>query len=104
MPVKKKVTKRKPVAAKKPAKKTTVSRKTATKTKPVARKTATKTKAKKAPKATAAKKAVALVKKPAPMVNSVYSKTQLLTTVADCSGVSKKEVSAVFDALYDVIE
>ncbi|HLF67388.1 MAG TPA: HU family DNA-binding protein [Gammaproteobacteria bacterium] len=45
-----------------------------------------------------------LVKKPAPAVSSVYSKTQLITTIAECSGVGKKEVGAVFDALYDVIE
>lgn len=97
MPVKKKVAKRKP-AVKKPASKAKVVRKAPAKAKPAKRKAA----AKKAPAKKAATAAV--VKKPAPAVNSVYSKTQLITTIADCSGVSKKEVSAVFDALYDVIE
>lgn len=94
MPVKKKVTKRK-TTAKKPAKAKVVRKAPAKKGKAVKRKAVAK-----APK----KVAVVAVKKPAPAVNSVYSKTQLLATVADCSGVSKKEVAAVFDALYDVIE
>ncbi len=100
MPVKKKVTKRKP-AVKKPATKA-VSRKATTKKPAVKRKAPAKAKT---TKVVAAKKvSVAPVKKPAPAVSNVYSKTQLLTTIAECSGVSKKEVSAVFEALYDVIE
>lgn len=99
MPVKKKVSKRK-TSAKKPAVKAV---KKATKAKPVKRKAPVK--AKKVAKSAVAKKTtVAIVKKPAPAVTSAYSKTQLLTTLAECSGVSKKEVSAVIDALYDVIE
>ncbi|MFA6037254.1 MAG: HU family DNA-binding protein [Legionellales bacterium] len=100
MPVKKKVTKRKP-AVKKAAVKSKVTRKApAKKAKPAAAKR--KVVAKKAP---AAKKVVvAVVKKPVPAVNSVYSKTQLLTTLSECSGVSKKEVSAVMDTLYEIIE
>lgn len=100
MPVKKKVAKRK-TAVKKPVSKAKVTRKApASKAKPVKAKAKAATK-----KAPAAKKAVvAVVKKPAPAVSNVYSKTQLLTTVAECSGVSKKDVASVFDALYDVIE
>lgn len=104
MPVKKKVTKRK-TAVKKPAAKKAVSRKV-TKKPAAKRKAPAKAKAKaKATKVVAVKKVSAvLVKKPAPAVSSVYSKTQLITTIAECSGVGKKEVGAVFDALYDVIE
>ncbi len=101
MPVKKKATKRK-VSVKKTATKATAGRKKAGKAK-VAKKPATR-KAAKAPKTAAKKANVALVKKPAPAVNNVYSKTQLIATVAECAGVNKKEVVAVFDALYDVIE
>lgn len=96
MPVKKKTAKAKPTVKK--ATKAKVARKPAKKAKPaVKRKVAVK-------KAPAAKKAVVIAKKPAPQVNSVYSKTQLLTTISECSGVSKKEVVAVLDTLYEVIE
>ncbi len=97
MPVKKKVTKRK-TAVKKPVAKAKVTRKAPAKAKATKSKAATK-------KAPAAKKAAAAsVRKPVPAVNSVYSKTQLLTTIAESSGVSKKDVAAVFDTLYEVIE
>ncbi len=95
MPVKKKVSKAK--AVKKTATKAKVSRKAPASKGKTAKRKVTVAKAH-------AKKAAAIVKKPVPAVNSVYSKTQLLTTLAECSGVSKKEVSAVLDTLYEVIE
>jgi nucleoid DNA-binding protein len=99
MPVKKKSAKAKPTVKK--ASKAKVTRKApAKKAKPAAKR---KVVAKKAP-AAAKKAAVAIVKKPVPAVNSVYSKTQLLTTLSESSGVSKKEVVAVLDTLYEIIE
>lgn len=98
MPVKKKSAKAKPTVKK--ASKAKVTRKApAKKAKPAAKR---KVVAKKAP--AAKKAAVAIVKKPVPAVNSVYSKTQLLTTLSESSGVSKKEVVAVLDTLYEIIE
>lgn len=106
MAIKKKVTKKavakKPVKAKatvkKPVKAKVVKSKVA---KPkVVKAKATKVKA----KAPAKKVAVVAAKKRAPSVNSAYSKSELYATIADCAGVAKKEVVAVFDAFYDIVE
>ncbi|UTW45305.1 HU family DNA-binding protein [bacterium SCSIO 12696] len=64
--------------------------------------------AKKAPaKKPAAKKAPAKAAAPARKVTAVktrYTKTQILTEIADNTGLSKKEVGAVLDELGVVIE
>lgn len=99
MPVKKKSAKAKTTVKK--ASKAKVARKPVKKAKPA--KVKRKVVAKKAKAPAAKKAAVAIVKKPVPAVNSVYSKTQLLTTLSESSGVSKKEVAAVLDTLYEVI-
>jgi len=109
--VKKKVAAKKKVAVKKAvAKKKVVTKKAVAK-----KKVATKKKA--APKKSVAKKKVAtkraVVKKKAaaaptvkPLVKAkkAYTKTELLATLVDRSGVAKKDVAAVLDGLSDVIE
>ncbi|MDM3870074.1 HU family DNA-binding protein [Porticoccus sp. W117] len=73
-----------------------------------AKKPAKKAPAKKAPaKKAAAKKAPAKAAAPARKVTAVkarYTKTQILTEIADNTGLSKKEVGAVLDELGVVIE
>jgi len=96
--------------------KKTVKKKVAAKKKVVAKKSVAKKKVtiKKAvaKKKVATKKAVAK-KKVAVTVPSVkaltraqkaYTKTELLTTISDRTGVAKKDVSSVLDSLGDVIE
>lgn len=108
MTVKKKATKAK-TAVKKPVKKVVAKavkkpavKKVAAK---AAKKPAVKKVATKAAKTPAVKKAVsAPAKKRAPAVDSVYTKTQLYTTIAECAGVAKKDVTAVFDVFHDIIE
>jgi nucleoid DNA-binding protein len=82
---------RKKTASKKSVAKKTVARKA------VAKKTAAK-------KTTARKTAV---KKPAikkGAVNETFSKTQLMSTIADDVGITKKQVGEVFESLTEVIE
>lgn len=80
--------------------KTATARKASTKTaaktakKPAAKKTAVKSSAKAAPKTTASK---------AKSYKEPLTKTQLLQTVAEDTGVAKKDVAAVFDSFADVI-
>ncbi|MFA6301758.1 MAG: HU family DNA-binding protein [Legionella sp.] len=118
MTVKKKATKaktaaKKPVkkvvakAVKKPAVKKAAVKKPAVKkvAAKAAKKPAVKKVATKAAKKPAVKKAVsAPAKKRAPAVDSVYTKTQLYTTIAECAGVAKKDVTAIFDVFHDIIE
>ena len=87
------------VAAKKPAAKKTTAKKTTT------RKVAAK---KPAAKKTVAKKAAAK-KTPAKKVTKTkldmpYTKTALYTSIAETTGLEKKQVLAVFEALGDVVE
>ena len=67
-----------------------------------------KTAAKKAPaKKTTAKKKVAAKAAPAKKLTAVkerYSKTQMLTEIADNTELSKKQVQSVLDELTDIIE
>ena len=51
-----------------------------------------------------AKKAAAPAVKPIARAKKAYTKTELLTTISDRTGVAKKEVGAVLDSLGDVIE
>ena len=98
--VKKKVAAKKKVAVKKAvAKKKVVKKKVATK-KAVSKKKVTVKKAVAKKKATAAAPAV----KPLVRVKKAYTKTELLATLVDRSGVVKKDVAAVLDGLSDVIE
>lgn len=103
----KKTVKKKAVAKKKVAtKKKAVAKKKVTVKRPVAKKkVATKKKAvtkKKVVKKKAAAAAPAV--KPLTRAKKAYTKTELLTTIADRSGVAKKDVGAVLDCLSDVIE
>lgn len=63
-------------------------------------------KKKAAKKKTAAKKkpAAAPAKKNLTAVKERYSKTAMLNEIADNTGISRKQVSAVFDELSDLIE
>lgn len=77
--------------------KKSVKKKVATKKKAAAKKTVT--------KKTAVKKAAAApATKPIARVKKAYTKTELLTTIAERTGVAKKDVGAVIDGLGDVIE
>lgn len=78
------------MAAKKTARKKAAVKKT------VAKKTAT--------KKTAAKKAVKAPAKKLTAVAERYSKTQILTEIADNTELSKKQVQSVLDELSDIIE
>ncbi len=103
--VKKKVIAKKKVATKKATakkkvvtKKAVTKKKVATKKKPVAKQAVTKKKVVK-------KKAMTVsVTKPLARIKKAYTKTELLTTIVDRTGVAKKEVAAVLDSLGDVIE
>ena len=91
--------------------KKSVKKKAATKKKAVTKKAVTKKAvAKKAvtKKAATKKKAVAKAVAAAPAklkaAKKAYTKTEILTTISEQIGVSKKDVGAVFDSLADVIE
>ncbi len=90
---KKKVVIKKAVAKKKVVTKRAVAKKKVVTKKAVAKKKVVKKKALSAP-----------VIKPLTRVKKAYTKTELLTTISDRTGVAKKEVSAVLDSLGDVIE
>ncbi len=102
MPVKKKATKRKTAVKKTtPAKRKVVKKavkKTAVKSKAV------KKVAKKVVKKAVAKKVVA-VKKPAAVktVSKAYTKSQVMTYLAEQAGISKKETVAVYEALTGLV-
>ncbi len=101
----KKTVKKKAVAKKKVATKKAVAKKKVTTKKAVAKKKVTAKKAvtkKKVVKKKAAAAAPAV--KPLVKAKKAYTKTELLTTIADRSGVAKKDVGAVLDSLGDVIE
>jgi len=107
----KKTVKKKAAAKKKVATKKTVAKKKVVKKKAVAKKKVA-TKKKAAPKKSVAKKKVVKKKaaaatpaiKPLTRAKKAYTKTELLTTIADRTGVAKKEVGAVLDSLGDVME
>ena len=109
--VKKKAAAKKKVVKKKVATKKAVAKKKVTTKKAVAKKKVA-TKKKAAPKKSVAKKKVVKKKaavaapavKPLTRAKKAYTKTELLATIADRSGVAKKDVSAVLDSLGDVIE
>lgn len=87
------------MAAKKTARKKAAVKKTAAKKKVAVKKTTAK-------KKVAAKKA-APKKAPAKKLSAVqerYSKTQILTEIADATELSKKQVQSVLDELTDIIE
>jgi len=87
------------MAAKKTARKKAAVKKTAAKKKVAVKKTTAK-------KKVAAKKA-APKKAPAKKLSAVqerYSKTQILTEIADNTELSKKQVQSVLDELTDIIE
>ena len=99
MAAKKSATKKpaaKKASAKKPAKKSAAKKRTARK---VAKAAKTAKKAVKAVKAKAAPKAkkIALVK------DKAFTKSQLYSAIAEFTGVSKKQVNAVFDAFTDIL-
>lgn len=106
MPAKKKATKRKTTAKRKPAKKVAkkATRKPAKKaTKRVAKKTTAKRKpAKKVAKKPAVVKAV---KKPAEVksVSKAYTKSQIMTYMAEQAGITKKEAVASYEALVGLL-
>jgi len=102
---KKKVAVKKAVVKKKVATKKTVAKKKVTTKKAVAKKKVTKKKAV-AKKAVVKKKAAAAAPAVKPLVRAkkAYTKTELLATLVDRSGVAKKDVAAVLDGLSDVIE
>ena len=82
---------KKPATAKKATQKVVVRRKTAT--------------AKVAPKKAApVKSAKAAPKKSTAVVKDAFNKTQLFTTISEEVGLSKKEVSGVYESLIGVIE
>jgi nucleoid DNA-binding protein len=62
--------------------------------------------AKKAPakKKVAAKKAAAPVKKAAPAIKAKMTKSQILASIADSTGLTKKQVSSVTEAYDELIE
>lgn len=94
---KKSATKKKTAAKKRPAKRTTAS-----KTKAVrksAKKSARKTVKKSAKKATPAKKAVKKLSK----VKNPMTKSEVMQTLSDRTGLSKKEVSTVIEELGNVM-
>lgn len=107
----KKTVKKKAVAKKKVATKKAATKKKVVKKKVVAKKKVA-TKKKAAPKKAVAKKKVVKKKaaasapavKPLVRAKKAYTKTELLTTIADRTGVAKKDVGAVLDSLSDVIE
>ena len=106
MAVKKKATKGKTAAKKTAPAKRKVVKKVAKKVvKKVVKKTAAKRKpVKKVVKKTVAKKVVA-VKKPAAVktVSKAYTKSQVMTYLAEQAGISKKETVAVYDALTGLV-
>ena len=89
---KKKVVTKKAVAKKKVAKKKVVTKKKAVTKKAVAKKKVVK------------KKAAAPTIKALTRAKKAYTKTELMTTIADRTGVAKKDVAAVFESLAEVIE
>lgn len=102
---KKAAAKKKPVAKKAAAKKAPVAKKTAVAKKaPVAKKAAAK-KAPVAKKAPAAKKAAA--KKKATAVAGVKkppTKSEIMTSIAETTELSRKQVASVFEALNELIQ
>lgn len=92
------------MAAKKRAtKKKSTSRKVKAKSKSVARKKpAARAKTKRKVAKTAKKKAVA--PKKIGRISKPYTQSQLLVTISEQTGLSKKEVSSVFDCLANVVE
>jgi len=78
--------------------KKSVKKKAATKKKVATKRAVTKKKAAKK------KVAAAPAAKPVARAKKAYTKTELLTTIADRTGVAKKDVGAVLDGLGDVIE
>jgi nucleoid DNA-binding protein len=62
--------------------------------------------AKKAPakKKVAAKKAAAPVKKAAPAIKTKMTKSQIMASIADSTGLTKKQVSSVTEAYDELIE
>ncbi len=95
--VKKRATAKKKVAAKKAVTKKAVTKKKAVVKKKVVAKKKVATK-----KKSATKKAVDAPKK-IKGTRKAFTKTELFSTLAENSGVTKKEVAAVMDALTDVI-
>ena len=87
--------KTKKTTAKKAVTRKTAKKKTVKKTKPAAKK-----------KTTARKKAKPAVKKVAAVgkVKKAFTKSELFNTIADRTGLSKKDVGSVFDELSTVIE
>lgn len=77
--------------------KKSVKKKAATKKKVAAKKAVTKKKAVK-------KAAAAPAAKPLPRAKKAYTKTELLSTISERTGVAKKDVGAVLDGLSEVIE
>lgn len=88
---KKKVAAKKTVAKKAPAKKKAVAKKAVAKKAPAKKKAV----AKKAP----AKKAVAAPKRKTTAIKAKMSKSAILTEIGDNTGLSRKQVSSVFDEL-----
>ena len=102
----KKTVKKKVVAKKKVATKKAVAKKKVTVKKPVAKKKVTIKKAV-AKKKVVKKKATAPTTpavKPLVKAKKAYTKTELLATIVERTGVAKKDVGAVLDSLGDVIE
>lgn len=101
--VKKKASAKKKVAVKKAVTKKAVAKKAVTKKKAAVKKAAPK---KAVAKKSVAKKAVA-TKSSAPAAlkgtKTAYTKTETLNTIAERTGVARKEVSAVLDSLSDII-
>ncbi len=93
---------RKKSARKSTAAKSTTKRK-AVKSKTAAKKTTVK-KAKKTKKASAASTTKAVVAGPLSRVSKVYTKGTLLTTLAERTGLPRKDVAAVFAELVTVVE
>ncbi len=101
----KKTVKKKAVAKKKVGTKKAVAKKKVTTKKAVAKKKVTAKKAvtkKKVVKKKAAAAAPAV--KPLVRAKKAYTKTELLATIVERTGVGKKDVNAVLDSLGDVIE
>ena len=100
---------RKKSRAKKAKKRTTTKRKTTTKARrtPAKRKTKSKRTTKRAKKRTTKVKSTkSMVVKSGPMgrVSKMYTKSTLLSTLSDRTGLSRKEVSAVIEELTNVVE
>ena len=97
MAAKKKAAKKAKKVAKKPLKKTAAKAVKAPKSKKAARKAKSK-----APRA--AKSASTGARKPVPTsISAPFTKTELLTTLADASGLNRGQVKAVLEALTEVI-